>query len=75
MGSFWNKTNAFFESRGWRRIFWSLFVIAVFVNMFVNTLHRPMNWFRATLLILLPVLVIRRVFMIVQAVKSNTWDH
>ena len=78
MGSFWNKTKVFFESRGWR-IFWSLFVIAVFVNLFVNlfvqTLHRPMDWFRVVLLITLPILVIRRVFEIVQAIKSKTKDQ
>ena len=70
MGSFWNKTKAFFESRGWR-IFWSLFVIALFVNLFVQTLHQPMDWFRVTLLITLAIFVIRRVFMIVQAIKSK----
>ncbi len=70
MGSFWNKTKAFFESRGWR-IFWSLFVIALFVNLFVQTLHQPMDWFRVTLLITLPIFIIRRVFMIVQAIKSK----
>ena len=74
MGSFWDKTKVFFESRGWR-IFWSLFVIAVFVNLFVQTLHRPMDWFRVVLLITLPILVIRRVFEIVQAIKSKTKDQ
>lgn len=74
MGSFWNKTKVFFKSRGWR-IFWSLFVIAVFVNLFVQTLHRPMDWFRVVLLITLPILVIRRVFEIVQAIKSKTKDQ
>ena len=63
MGSFWNKTKVFFESRGWR-IFWSLFVIA-----------RPMDWFRVVLLITLPILVIRRVFEIVRAIKSKTKDQ
>ena len=67
MGSFWNKTKVFFESRGWR-IFWSLFVIA-------QTLHRPMDWFRVVLLITLPILVIRRVFEIVRAIKSKTKDQ
>ena len=74
MGSFWNKTKAFFESRGWR-IFWSLFVIAVFVNLFVQMLHRPMDWFRVVLLITLSILVIRKVFEIVQAIKSKTKDQ
>ena len=74
MGSFWNKTKVFFKSRGWR-IFWSLFVIAVFVNLFVQTLHQPMDWFRVTLLITLPICVIRRVFEIVQAIKSKTKDQ
>ena len=74
MGSFWNKTKVFFESRGWR-IFWSLFVIAVFVNLFVQTLHRPMDWFRVVLLITLPILVIRRVFEIVQAIKHISHRH
>ncbi len=71
MGSFWNKTKVFFESKGWR-IFWSLFVIAV---LFVQTLHRPMDWFRVVLLITLPILVIRRVFEIVRAIKSKTKDQ
>ena len=74
MGSFWNKTKAFFESRGWR-IFWPLFVIAVFVNLFVQMLHRPMDWFRVVLLITISILVIRRVFEIVQAIKSKTKDQ
>ena len=74
MSSLWNKIKVFFESRGWR-IFWSLFVIAVFVNLFVQTLPRPMDWFRVVLLITLPILVIRRVFMIVQAIKSKTKDQ
>ena len=74
MDSFWNKTKVFFESRGWR-IFWSLFVIAVFVNLFVQPLHRPIDWFRVVLLITLPILVIRRVFEIVQAIKSKTKDQ
>ena len=74
MSSFWNKTKVFFESRGWR-IFWSLFVIAVFVNLFVQTLHRSMDWFRVVLLITLPILVIRRVFEIVQVIKSKTKDQ
>ena len=74
MGSFWNKTIGFFESRGWR-IFWSLLVIAVFVDLFVQTLHRPMDWFRVVLLILLPILVITKVFEIVQAIKSKTKDQ
>jgi hypothetical protein len=30
-----------------------------------------MDWFRVTLLITLPIFVIRRVFMIVQAIKSK----
>ena len=71
MGNLWNKTKAFFESRGWH-IFWSLFVTAVFVNMFIETLHQPTRWFRVVLLITLPILVIRRVFVIVQAIKSKT---
>ena len=74
MSSFWDKTKVFFESRGWR-IFWSLFVIAVFVNLFVQTLHRPLDWFRVVLLITLPILVIRRVFEFVQAIKSKTKDQ
>lgn len=74
MGSFWNKTRAFLESRGWR-VSWSLFVIAVFVNLFVKTLHQPMDWFRLVLLITLPILIIRRVFEIVLAIKSKTRDQ
>ena len=74
MGSFRNKTKVFFESRGWR-IFWSLFVIAIFVNLFVQTLHRQMDWFRVVLLITLPIVVIRRVFMILQAIKSKAKDQ
>ena len=74
MSSFRNKTIVFFESRGWR-IFWSLLVIAVFVDLFVQTLHRPMDWFRVVLLILLPILVITKVFEIVQAIKSKTKDQ
>lgn len=74
MGSFWSKTKVFFESRGWR-IFWSLFVIAVFVNLFVQTLHQQMDWFRVVLLITLPIFVIRRVFMILQAIKSKAKDQ
>ena len=74
MSIFWNNTKAFFESRGWR-ISWSLFVIAIFINFFVETLHRPMDWFRMVLLITLPILVIRRVFEIVQAIKSKTKDQ
>jgi len=38
-------------------------------------LHRPMDWFRVVLLITLPILVIRRVFEIVQAIKSKTKDQ
>ncbi len=68
MGSFWNKTKVFFESRGWR-IFWSLFVIAVFVNLL------QMDWFRVVLLITLLIFVIRRVFEIVQAIKSKAKDQ
>ena len=67
MGGFWNKTKVFFESRGWR-IFWSLIVIAIFVNLFVQTLHQQMDWFRVVLLITLPIFVIRRVVMILQAI-------
>ena len=74
MGSFWNKTIALFESRGWR-ISWSLFVIAIFINFFIETLHRPMDWFRIVLLITLPILAIRRVFEIVQAIKYKTKDQ
>ena len=58
MGSFWNKTKVFFESK-----------------VFVQTLHRPMDWFRVVLLITLPILVIRRVFEIVRAIKSKTKDQ
>lgn len=48
MYGFRNKTKSFFESKGWR-ISWSLFVIAIFVNLFVNTLQRSMDWFRVVL--------------------------
>ena len=70
MDSFGNKMRRFFKSRGWQ-VFWSLFVIAVFINMFIETLHRSMDWFRVVLLITLPILVIRRIIMIAQAIKSN----
>ena len=73
MSSFWDKTKVFFESRGWR-IFWSLFVIAVFVNLFVQTLHRPMDWFRVVLLITLPIFVLRRIIEIVQVIRSKNKD-
>jgi hypothetical protein len=69
-----NKAKVFFESRGWR-IFWSLFVIAIFVNLFVQTLHQPMDWFRVILLITLPIFIIRRVLIIVQAIKSKSKDQ
>ena len=73
MSSFWDKTKVFFESRGWR-IFWSLFVIAVFVNLFVQTLHRPMDWFSVVLLITIIILVIRRTIEIVQVIRSKNKD-
>ena len=41
----------------------------------LSNLHRPMDWFRVVLLITLPILVIRRVFEIVQAIKSKTKDQ
>ena len=69
-----NRIQRFFESRGWR-IIWSLFVIAAFIGLFVDLLQRPMNWFRVVMLITLPILVIRRVFEIVRAIKTKTKDR
>ena len=74
MDTFKDKIKRFFASKGWR-ICWSLFVIAVFVNMFIETLHRPMDWFRVILLITLPILVIRRIIVIVQAIKSSASEQ
>lgn len=74
MDGFRNKTKSFFESKGWR-ISWSLFVIAIFVNLFVNTLQRSMDWFRVVLLITLPIFILMRVFEIVQAIESKTKDQ
>ena len=74
MDTFRDKIKRFFASRG-LRIFWSLFVIAVFVNMFIETLHQPTDWFRVVLLITLPIFVIRRVFVIVKAIKSKTSEQ
>ena len=68
MNSFWNKTQRFFESKGWR-IFWSLFVIVVFINLFVSVLHLRMNWYRVVLLVTIAILVIRRIIEIVQIVR------
>ena len=42
--------------------------------MFIETLHRSMDWFRVVLLITVPILVIRRIIMIVQAIKSNNQE-
>ena len=74
MSTFGNKIQRVFESRGWR-IFWSLFVIAAFIGLFVDLLQRPMNWFRIVMLVTLPILVIRRVFEIVRAIKTKTKDR
>ena len=74
MDTFRDKIKRFFASRG-LRIFWSLFVSAVFVNMFIETLHQPTDWFRVVLLITLPIFVIRRVFVIVKAIKSKTSEQ
>lgn len=71
MGNIQDRIKRFFASRGWR-IFWSLFVIAVFTNMFIETLQQQVKWFRVVLLITLPILVIRRILEIVQAIKSPT---
>jgi hypothetical protein len=74
MSTFGNRIQRVFESRGWQ-IFWSLFVIAAFIGLFVDLLQRPMNGFRVVLLITLPILVIRRVFEIVRAIKTKTKDR
>jgi len=73
MDTFWDKTQRFFKSKGWR-IFWSLFVIFVFIRFFVETLHQQMDWFRVLLLITLPILVIRRIIVIVQTIRSVKKD-
>ena len=69
MGSFWDRIKRFFESKGWR-VFWSLFVIAVFINLFIDTLPRQMNWYRVVLLITIVILVIMRVIKIIQIIKT-----
>lgn len=74
MNALWEKIQRFIESRGWR-IFWSLFVIVIFTNLFVETIHRPMTWFRVVLLVTLPILVIRRVVEIVRTIQSKTKEQ
>ena len=73
MDTFWNRIQRFFESKGWR-IFWSLFVIVVFIILFVEMLHRQMDWFRVILLITLSIFVIRRIIEIVQIIRSIKKD-
>lgn len=73
MDSFWDKAQRFFESKGWR-IFCSVFIIAVFTNLFVSVLHLRMNWYRIVLLVTIVVLVIRRIFEIVLIIRSLNKD-
>ena len=73
MDSFWNKAHRFFESKGWR-IFWSVFIIVVFTNLFMSVLHLRMNWYRIVLLVTIVALVIRRIVEIVLTIRSLKKD-
>lgn len=73
MDSFWDKAQSFFESKGWR-IFWSVFIIVVFTNLFVSVLHLRMNWYRIVLLVTIVVLVIRRIVEIVRIIRPIKED-
>ena len=73
MDSFWDKAQRFFESKGWS-IFWSVFIIVVFTNLFVSVLHLRMNWYRIVLLVTIVVLVIRRIVEIVLTIRSLKKD-
>ena len=74
MGTFWNKTQRFFKSKGWR-IFWSLLLIALFIKLFVDVLQLKMDWSRVLLLIMIVIAVISKVVELVTTIRSLKKDN
>ena len=74
MGTFWNKTQRFFKSKGWQ-IFWSLLCIALFTKLFVDVLHLEMNWSRVILLIIIVIVTIDKAVSLVRTIRSLKKDN
>ena len=74
MGTFWDKTQKFFKSKGWQ-IFWSIFLIAIFTKLFVDVLHLEMNWSRVILLIIIVIVTIDKAVSLVRTIRSLKKDN
>jgi len=73
MGTFRDKAQRFFKSRGWH-IFWSLCLIYLFIVYFVDLLQRSMTWYRVVLLVSVALITIAKVIELVWTLKSGAED-
>ena len=73
MGAFRDKAQRFFKSRGWH-IFWSLCLIVLFIDFYVDHLHGTMTWSRVALLVSIALITIAKVIELVWTLKSGAKD-
>ena len=74
MGTFRDKAQRFFKSRGWH-IIWSLCLIYLFIVYFVDLLQGSMTWSRVILLVSVALITIAKIIELVWTLKSGAKEE